>query len=231
MGGGGAACLPVARKERGGVEPMLYVADVGVKCPNCGVRFTSRQLPVLFDTGYRNSELRQDFGGRIQQMEHYAVVTCPSCGNADWSSKFEPTGEPAALTQPNTPAHLQFRAAALGAERAGRDFYNVGLFYLHAAWCADDVNALPQAREYRKLAADAFGKSLVDISCPIDRRAETEYLIGELLRRAGEFEASRAHFNAVLPQLPSRFAIMARKLIRMCEGRNAGSLDFQANGG
>src|SRR5262249_28955306 len=169
---------------------MLYIAEVPVKCSNCGVKFVSRQIPVLFDTGYRNSELRQDFKGRIQQMEHYTVVTCPSCGRADWSSSFEQIDEQTVLSQPNLPSHLQFRTAAIAAERQGKDFYNVGLFYLHAAWCADDVMAQPQAREYRKLAADAFGKSLVDISCPIERRAEIEYLIGELLRRAGEFEAA-----------------------------------------
>jgi uncharacterized protein (DUF2225 family) len=210
---------------------MLYIAEVPVKCPNCGVKFNSRQLPVLFDTGYRNSELRQDFRGRIQQMEHYAVVSCPSCGRADWSSAFEPTNEPAVLSAPNTPTHLQFRAAAIGAEREGRDFFNAGLFYLHAAWCADDARAFPQAREYRKLAADAFSKSLVDISCPVDRRPEINYLIGELLRRAGDFEAARAHFNQVLPGLPSRFAIMARKLMRLCESRSIEAIDFETDGG
>lgn len=210
---------------------MLYIAEVAVKCPNCGVKFSSRQLPVLFDTGYRNSELRQDFQGRIPQMEHYAVVTCPSCGKADWSSNFDQIDEPTVLTQPSTPSHLQFRAAAIAAERQGRDFYNVGLFYLHAAWCADDMRADPQAREYRKLASDAFRKSLVDVSCPVDRRPEIEYLIGELLRRAGEFEVARAHFNQVLPRLPSRFALMARKLIRLCESGTTDAIDFETDGG
>ncbi len=210
---------------------MLYIADIGVKCPNCGVKFSSRQLPVLFDTGYRNSELRQDFKGQIQQMEHYAVVTCPSCGRADWSSSFEPTSEQTVLSQPNMPSHLQFRAAAINGERQGRDFYNVGLFYLHAAWCADDVHAEPQAREYRKFASDAFRKSLVDVSCPVARRPEIEYLIGELLRRAGEFEAAKTHFNEVLPRLSGRFAMMARKLIRLCESRTADAIDFESIGG
>jgi len=210
---------------------MLYIAEVGVKCTNCGVKFTSRQLPVLYDTGYRNSELRQDFKGKIPQMEHYAVVTCPSCGKADWSTNFEPTSDPTVLTQPSMASHLQFRQAAIVAERQGRDFYNIGLLYLHAAWCADDVRADPQAREYRKHASDAFCKSLVDVSCPVARRAEIEYLVGELLRRAGEFEAARQHFNQVLPRLSSRFAMMARKLIRLCESRTTQAIDFDVKGG
>jgi len=209
---------------------MLYIAEVPVKCSNCGVKFSSRQVPVLFDTGYRNSELRQDFKGQIQPQEHYTVVTCPSCGKSDWSSCFEEINEPTVLSQPNLPAHLQFRQAAIGSERGGKDFYNVGLFYLHAAWCADDVAAAVQAREYRKLAADAFRKSVVDVSCPVDRRGEIEYLIGELLRRAGEFEAARAHFNQVLPRLSGRFALMARKLMRLCESNSTEAIDFDADG-
>jgi len=208
----------------------MYVAEVGVKCPHCGVKFSARQLPVLIDTGYRNSELRQDFKGAIPQQEQFAICTCPSCGRADWSNNFEETDEPVVLNQPNTVPHLQFRSAAIAAERLGRDFYNIGLFYLHAAWTADDVNAVLQAREYRRLAADAFRKALVDVSCPVDRRAEIEYLIGELLRRAGEFEAARAYFMQVLPRLSSRYALMARKLIRLCENNSVEAIDFEVDG-
>src|ERR1700732_1397086 len=131
----------------------MYLTDVTVKCPNCGTRFGAVQLPVLLDTGYRNSELRQDFKGAIPQFEQYAVYTCPSCGRADWSNAFPETDEPAVLNQADTITHLQFRTAALNAERQGRDFYNVALFYLHAAWCADDSAAFPQASEYRRLSA------------------------------------------------------------------------------
>ncbi len=205
---------------------MLYVADVAVKCPDCGIKFVSKQLPLLLDTGCRNSELRQDFKGSMPQMEHYAVATCPSCGKADWSVSFQPIDEQALLSQADMATHLQFRSAAIGAERRGRDFYNIGLLYLHAAWCADDVLAAPQAREYRKLAADAFRKAIVDVSCPVDQRPEIEYLIGELLRRAGEFEVARSYFNQVLPHLPSRFALMARRLIRLCESGNSEAIDF-----
>ncbi len=209
---------------------MAYVADVGVKCPNCGIKFASRQMPILLDVGYRNSELRQDFKGVFPQCEHYAVCTCPSCGRADWANNFEETSDITVLSQPKTPAHLQFRAAALGAERQGRDFFNVGMFYLHAAWCADDANAVPQAQEYRRLAADAFRKSVVDVSCPVDRRVEIEYLIGELLRRAGEFEAAKAHFKAVLPRLSGRFALMARKLMRLADNNDGQAIDFSTEG-
>ncbi len=205
----------------------IYLADIAVKCGNCGVKFNSRQLPVIVDTGLRNSELRQDFRGLAPQLEQYAVCTCPSCGKADWSTSFEPTNEVPVLNQPNTTPHLQFRSAAIHAERVGRNFYNVGLFYLYAAWCADDLQALPQAREYRRLGADAFKKSLVDVSCPIDRRVEVEYLIGELQRRSGDFEASRDHFRQVIPRLPARFSTMARKLMRLAEQGNAEAIQFE----
>src|ERR1043166_6893329 len=119
----------------------MYICDVGVKCPNCGIKFNTKQLPVLLDLGLRNSELRQDFKGELPQQEMYAVCTCPSCGTADWVNNFEETEEMAVLNQPPTTAHLQFRSAAISAERKGRDMFNVGLFYLHAAWCADDSNA------------------------------------------------------------------------------------------
>ncbi len=209
---------------------MLYVAEIGVKCPNCGIKFTSLQMPVLIDTGYRNSELRQDFKGQIPQYEGFSVTTCPSCGKSDWVNNFEVVDEPTVLSQPTTTPHLQYRSAAVAAERAGRDFFNVGLFYLHAAWCADDVNAQPQAREYRKLASDAFFKSLIDASCPVDRRVEIEYLIGELWRRAGNFEEAHAHFKGVIPRLTSAYAMMARKLMRMAENGETAAIDFDVEG-
>ena len=167
----------------------------------------------------------------LPQPEQFAVSECPSCGKADWAIRFEGSDESSDLSQAASPAHLQFRAAAMEYERSGADFYNIGMLYLHAAWCADDMRADAQAREYRKLAADAFRKSLVDVSCPVERRPEIEYLVGELLRRAGEFEAARAHFNAVVPRLPSRFALMARKLMRLSDSRSTEAIDFDMNGG
>lgn len=206
----------------------MYVADIGVKCPTCGVKFNSRQLPAVIDIGYRNSELRQFFKGVIPQYEEYFVITCPSCGRADWSTSFEVIEEPAYLQAPTTTAHLQFRQAAIIAEKEGRNFYNVAYLYLYAAWCADDRNALVQAAEYRRLAADAFSKSMVDGSCPADKRAEVEYLVAEILRRAGEFAASREYFSKIVGRLPSHFAIMARKLMRLSEANDSQAIDFVA---
>jgi uncharacterized protein (DUF2225 family) len=208
----------------------MYLADVAVKCPTCGVKFNSRQVPVVLDYGYRNSELRQDFQGQGPQYESYAVCTCPGCGRADWISGFPATKEPAALNQPQLTAHLQYRSAATYAERNGRDFYQIGMFYLHAAWCADDNRAFPQAREYRRLAADALRKSLTDVSCPVSSRVQIEYLIGELLRRAGDFEAAHAHFKEVIPRLSGKFAYMARKLMRLAEVRRSEPINFESEG-
>jgi len=206
----------------------MYLATVGVKCPSCGVKFNSRQLPVLLDTGMRNSELRQDFQGKAEQLEPFCVCTCPSCGRADWMYSFEATEEVAVLNQPSSTPHLQYRAAALTAERSGRDFYNIGMLYLHAAWCADDSRAFPQAREYRRLSADAFSKSLVDISCPVEKRPEIEYLLGELYRRIGDFDSCKRHFKEAIPRLPAKFAYMSRKLMRMAELGSIDPISFDA---
>lgn len=208
----------------------MYLAEVAVKCPSCGVKFNSRQVPVVFDYGIRNSELRQDLQGQGPQYEQYSVCTCPGCGRADWVTAFPTTEETAALNQPNMTPHLQFRTAAGLAERQGQDFYQIGMFYLHAAWCADDNQAFPQAREYRRLAADAFRKSLTDVSCPIDQRVQIDYLVGELHRRAGDFEAAAAHFRQAIPRLPGKYAYMARKLTRLAEMKRAESVNFEAEG-
>jgi uncharacterized protein (DUF2225 family) len=208
--------------------PGLYLTHINVKCPRCGTVFNTTQLPVLLDTGYRNSELRQDLKGALPPLEQYAVHTCPSCNHAGWSNSFTEVEEQTTLTEAAEIKHLQFRSAAIAAEREGRDFYTVGLFFLHAAWCADDSNARTQSAEYRRLTADAFKKSLTDGSCPLNQRSEIQYLIGELLRRAGDFEASREHFKQVLPQLPGRFALMSRKLIRLAEMNNQDAIDFAA---
>lgn len=205
----------------------MYFADIAVKCPSCGVKFNSKQLPVIVDTGIRNSELRQDFQGQAPQFEPYGVCTCPGCGRADWVTEFPATEEQAVLTQPVVTPHLQYRSAALTAERDGKDSYSIGLFYLHAAWCADDNRAFPQAREYRRLAVDAFKKSLIDVSCPLDKRAQIEYLIGELLRRVGDFEAAKEHLRQAIPRLSGRYAYMARKLIRLAELGNVEPIQFE----
>lgn len=213
-------------KEDSLASNPLYVAEVAVKCLRCGIAFKSRQLPVLIDTGRRNSELRQDFKGVLPQLEPYAILTCPGCGKADWSHNFAITEEQAIMSQAKSAYHLQFRSAALDAEREGRSMYDVGMLYLHAAWCADDDNAQPQAGEYRRLAASSFRKCLEDGSCPADNKVEIEYLIGELLRRAGEFAEARSHLNDVLSRLTSRYALMARKLMKLSDQENASPIDF-----
>lgn len=213
----------------------MHLADVAVKCPHCGLRFNSKQLPLFIETGQRNSELRQDFGGLVGQPEPYTVCTCPSCGNADWMRNFPPakdetstwTGpEQGLLQQRNAPAHLQFRDAALSYERSGRDAYNIGFLYLYAAWCADDSGAYPQASGYRRQAAAAFSRSLIDFSCPTARTSEIEYLIGEVLRRSGDFQAARSHFSRVIAKLPAQFALMARKLMRLADQQIAEAIPF-----
>lgn len=202
------------------------LAEIGVKCPHCGVRFNSVQLVSVHDTGLRNSELRQHVGAVQPQYEKYSVCTCPGCNRADWATSFKATREMCVLNQPKSPAHLQYRNAALGAEKQGRDFYNVGMFYLYAAWCADDVGALPQAREYRRLATDAFRKSLIDVSCPADVRPYVEYLIGELLRRTGEFDRCREYYQQVIGRLPAKYATMARKLMKLAEMGDTELVEF-----
>lgn len=208
----------------------MYVADIGVKCPKCGVKFSSKQMPAIIDTGYRDSEFRQDFKGKAPQYEEYAICTCPTCGKADWVNRFPVTNETSVITQRKITPHIQFRSAAVSAEQEGRDFYNIGLFYLYAAWCADDSQALPQSREYRKLAADCFNKSLVDGSCPVDQQAPTRYLIGEILRRAGEFDSALLHWQQVISMLPAEMALMSRKLMRLAEARQTQSVDFEWKG-
>ena len=204
----------------------MYLATVPVKCPTCGIKFNSRQLPIFLDTGIRNSELRQDFEGKAEQFEPFKICTCPGCGKADWMTTFEPTDETAVLNQSNTTPHLQYRQAALEAERRGGDFYNIGTLYLNAAWCADDAGAYPQAREYRKLAADSYAKSLLDVSCPFDQRPTIEYLIGELHRRSGEFEKCKLHYNQVIVRLPGQMAVMARRLIKLATLGNTDVIQF-----
>lgn len=209
----------------------MLLAEVGVRCDKCGTSFVSRQLPTFIDIGYRNSELRQDYRGYSPMMEQYAIVTCPSCGRADWSTTFPPASGTPVLWQAAASAHMQYRQAALEKERdAGSiNSYKAAVFYIHAAWCADDSKAFPQAREYRRLSAESFKRSLSDNTCPQEVRSETEYLIGELMRRSGDFEGARDHFRMCIGRLSARFAVMARKLMRLCEQGSTESIQFEAD--
>ena len=102
----------------------MYVAEFGVKCNNCGIKFRSRQIPIILDKGLRNSELR--LSGEAAHFEPFAICTCPSCSHADWATSFRRDDDNAVLGQKNDPAHLQYRSAALNAERSGKSFYHVG---------------------------------------------------------------------------------------------------------
>ena len=209
----------------------MQLVEIGVKCPGCGIKFTSRQLPEVVDTGLRNSEMRQHVGDVKPCYEHFTIATCPSCGRADWATSFPPTSEICTLNQPQAPPHLQYRQAAIGAERQGRNFYSAGLFYLHAAWCADDVGAIPQARQYRRMAADTLRKSVIDVSCPLANKPEIEYLIGELYRRCGDFEVCRDYYQPIIGRLPGKFALMARKVMRLAELNSDELIEFENIGG
>ncbi len=193
----------------------MYLAKVAVKCPRCGSKFNSRQVPVLVDLGIRNSELRQDFGGRAPQPEPHVICTCPACGKADWTAQFPAVKEEAVLNQSALTPHLQFRNAATQAEQLTKDFYNAGILYLYAAWCADDNKAYPQALEYRQNAIQAFTKSLQDVSCPVNERPTVEYLIGELYRRVGDFASAQTYLQDSLPRLSGKLAYMARKVMKL----------------
>jgi uncharacterized protein (DUF2225 family) len=209
----------------------MLLAEVGVRCDRCGTSFVSRQLPTFIDIGHRNSELRQDYRGYQPMMEQYAIISCPSCGRADWSTAFPPAQGKPVLAQANTSAHMQYRQAALDKERntGSVNSFQAAVFYVHAAWCADDSKAFPQAREYRRLAIESYKRSLSDNTCPQNSRGETEYLIGELMRRAGDFEGAREHFRMCIGRLNARFAIMARKLMRLCEQGSTEAIQFEAD--
>ena len=208
----------------------MDVVTISVRCPKCAVKFNSRQLAGNPETNNRDSELRAQYGDTTQTVESFAICTCPRCGKSDWVQTFPLADEAAVLDQPNMTPHLQFRAAALDAEKNGAEFYNIGTFYLYAAWCADDIAAQPQAREYRKLAAESFSKALLNISLPAEEQATVAYLIGELFRRSGDFERCRQHYNQVIAKLPVNYAYMARKLIKLAALGNMDSIRFEAIG-
>ena len=205
----------------------MDLVQVAVKCPQCGTEFNSVQVSAWIDTGMRNSEMRQDFAGTAPQMEQYAVCTCPICGKADWTSQFLKLSQPALLNQAKLPAHLQFRTAATAAHQERRDYYNAGILFLYAAWCADDSKAYPQAQEYRRWAMQSFIQAARDISCPLNERPTVEYLIGELYRRTGDFAAAQSHLNNVLPHLPGKLAYMARKIIKLASFQNSELSTFE----
>lgn len=205
----------------------MYLVQVAVKCPRCGSKFNSQQLPVWVDLGIRNSELRQDLGGRAPQPEPYTICTCPACGKADWMNQFPAIHDQAVLNQSATTAHIQFRASALQAESLSKDHFKAGILYLYAAWCADDNKAYPQAREYRLSALRSLGQSLNDGSCPLNEREVVEYLIGELYRRTGDFASARAYLQDALTRLPGKLAFMARKVIKLAEQENSDLIAFE----
>jgi hypothetical protein len=207
----------------------MLLAEVGVKCPRCGMQFNSTIPESVFDTGLRDSELRCVPAPGEQPFEPLVVCACPGCGKADWTLSFNPGSQLFGARETPTPSYSRFAQAAREAQDSGGSSYSLSMYYLYAAWCADDAGA-PAAGEYRRLSAELLTRSLADQSCPLFQRATVEYLIGEIQRRRGAFTECLRHFKEVIPRLPARYAFMARKLMRLAELSMSDPVPFDSEG-
>jgi uncharacterized protein len=87
------------------------------------------------------------------------------------------------------------------AEWRGEEPRQIGEFFLRAAWCCVDERDTEAERYFRRKAAWAFERALVDGRVPRDERAVLTYLVAELWRRIGDVRKAATWFDAVPTEL------------------------------
>jgi len=156
---------------------------------------------------------------RVQSL-YYEAYTCPECGyTIPRGEEFDipPVSDEVKILVRNviTPIlqerrfpypvkydhityHLKFEFLAWISEWRGKTPYEIGHYYLKAAWCADDCHAKDDEMYYRSQAVKYFERELKDPHPGEDYDCgELFYLIGENYRRLGETRKASIWFSKV----------------------------------
>ncbi|MFX0094219.1 MAG: DUF2225 domain-containing protein [Candidatus Hodarchaeota archaeon] len=99
--------------------------------------------------------------------------------------------------------------------------------YLWASWQAREERNCPNEKRFQLLAANYFEKAILEKNLKNNEAIEhIKYLIGELYRRAGEFDVAIEWFSRVNRNHPR--AETARRQMSLAEQQNSNSSFFEA---
>jgi len=188
---------------------MTTLAETEILCPCCGSTYESIGWASTNTLGPFSTDLHTRASG--SDPLRYEAHTCPKCGyTIPWGEEFDipPVSDEVKILVRNniTPIiqerrishRLKYEFLAWIAEWRGKTPYEIGFYYLKAAWCADDCHAKDDEMYYRSQAVKYFELELKDphpgkkYECAV-----LFYLIGENYRRLGETGKADVWFSKV----------------------------------
>jgi uncharacterized protein len=185
------------------------IAQQEITCGFCGKKFKDN---VLLSPDVMNTESRTYFGK--EDTLHYLCHSCPHCGFTEYDhgvtlNDEEKAGIKGFLTNygkdhqyNNLSAIEKYEIIANIASIRKQPLLIVASLYQRAAWMADDAKDAASGKKFRTEAISSYVKALEKKEIDEKKVPATTYLVGELNRRAGNFNEALKWFDRVKPDNP-----------------------------
>lgn len=181
---------------------MTTLRSVTVRCPVCGEEFEAAEVTSCSYAG-TDTDLRPHYMG-FDPLPHF-IWTCPACGVSAYSSEFTQLATAVRgwirkghLGRPQSDAaSRRYTLAARCYERAVAPALKLANLYLQASWCARQEEDAAAERLSQRRALEHFRQALETEEVSTEERPKIVYLLGELCRRLGDFEAALVYFDQV----------------------------------
>ena len=211
---------------------MTRMQARSAQCPVCGHGFG---YEVLLSTNAAGG-VETDFRARAVGTDPvpFTVLTCPQCSYSADTGRFEQPVPPGVAYQLKDLAtrlfaekpvrdSRRFQLAAELLDRAGEEPQDAGWMYLRASWMAREERDAPAEELYQRRAVEMFQKYRADQPHAADA-GQITYLVGELSRRLGDFEAA----CTLLEQVPNgeRLFPTAQKMLARARGQDRAPARF-----
>ncbi|MBD3158984.1 MAG: DUF2225 domain-containing protein [Candidatus Lokiarchaeota archaeon] len=185
---------------------MTTFAPITLNCPACHEDFESS---VVASCGYAStrSDYRPNYWGANPTEFHYHL--CPSCGFCGRRKVFELTINISELN--NELKELPIPERGMLSDRIVHaikclellvkhkimksDPYDFASEWVTAYWWARNKN---REKQYAMKALNLFEKAFSQHLIPLEQRATTKYLMGEINRRIGRKEEAHTYFDEVI---------------------------------
>ncbi|MCJ7752274.1 MAG: DUF2225 domain-containing protein [Armatimonadetes bacterium] len=190
---------------------MGATREIELDCWVCGERFMRDEPRAYAMTGRGSDLCPQPVGFNPLPL---LLHTCPTCGFTADGRGFQPSRDDdqvrnwvlaGGLTRvademPDTDYSRYEMAALCEARRIQPSALQLAEYYLAASWQAQLDEALDVVDDYPEKAAQYLEKALLVGELDDEERAVMTYLVGELRRRLGEFEAALRLFDEAAVQ-------------------------------
>ena len=191
---------------------MTTLRQIELSCPICGNSFQSQAVVTTNAFGGKRTDFHERAAGT--QPLAYLIHMCDECGYSGGERDFNHEAEVSPLLKEHvfnelapcvtlaTTGSGKYEAASKVAEWQGLEERHIADLLLRAAWCCVDEGDIEAERYYRRHAAWMFERALARYDgVARDERAVLTYLVGELWRRIGDLNQSRAWFDKVSDEI------------------------------